>query len=70
MIIGKIEPDDEKIKFNLDITCTNCSSSVPGGIQTSKKYYGTDSFYREIEDFKKTYLCGRCRDKKRVMKNQ
>lgn len=66
MIIGKIEKDEKRVKFNLDIKCSNCKTQVPGGIQTSEKYYGTNSFYKEIENFKKTYLCGRCRDKKRV----
>ncbi len=66
MIIGKIKKDEKRVKFNLDIKCSNCKTQVPGGIQTSQKYYGTDSFYKEIEHFKKNYLCGRCRDKKRV----
>ena len=68
MIIGKIKNDEKRIKFNLDIRCSKCKTKVPGGIQTSEKYYGTDPFYKEIEDFKKNYLCGKCRDKKRVEK--
>lgn len=37
-------------------------------MQASEKYYGSDSFKTEISDFKKNYLCGICRDKKRVFK--
>lgn len=66
MIIGKIKKNEKRVKFNLDIKCSNCKTQVPGGVQASEKYYGTDSFYKEIKDFKKNYLCGRCRDKKRV----
>ena len=66
MIIGKIRKDEKRIRFNLDIKCSNCKAQVPGGIQTSEGYYGTDSFYKEIEEFKKKYLCGKCRDRKRV----
>ncbi len=66
MIIGKIKKDEKRVKFNLDIKCSNCKTQVPGGVQTSERYYGTDSFYKEIEYFKENYLCGRCRDKKRV----
>ena len=66
MIIGKISKGDKKVKLNLDIFCTICGKKVPGGIQTSEKYYGTEDFKRQLVDFKKTYLCGQCRDKKRV----
>ena len=66
MIIGKINKDEKRVKFNLDITCSNCKRRVPGGMQTSEKYYQTDSFHKEVEEFKKKYLCGKCRDKKRV----
>jgi hypothetical protein len=66
MIIGKIDEGEKKIKLNLDLSCTNCGKKVPGGIQTSEKYYKTEEFSKELEDFKKNYLCGQCRDKKRV----
>ncbi len=68
MIIGKIKKNEKKVKLDLDIYCTNCGKKVPGGIKTSEKYYGTKSFLKEVEDFKKNYLCGICRDKKRVTK--
>ena len=68
MIIGKIKKNEKKVKLDLDIYCTNCGKKVPGGVKTSEKYYGTKSFLNEVEDFKKNYLCGICRDKKRVNK--
>ena len=67
MIIGKIKKNERTIKFDLDIKCTNCGKKVPGGIKTSKKYYDTDEFKLEVKNFKKNYLCGKCRDRKRVM---
>ncbi len=66
MIIGKINKNEKKIKFHLDIKCTKCGKAVPGGMQTSENYFGTDSFKLEIDNFKKNYLCGICRDKKRL----
>jgi hypothetical protein len=69
MIIGKIDEGEKKIKLKLDIFCTNCDKKVPGGIQTSERYYDTEEFLKELDDFKKNYLCGKCRDKKRVEKN-
>lgn len=67
MIIGNIRPGDKKIRFNLEIWCSACKTKVPGGIQSSERHYGTDAFYKEVEEFKKNYLCGRCRDKKRII---
>ena len=69
MIIGKISEGDKKVELNLDISCTNCGKKVPGGIRTSEKYHGTDAFLKELDDFKKNYLCGQCRDKIRIGKN-
>ena len=66
MIIGKINKGEKRKRFKLDIICSNCKIRVPGGMQTSEKHYGTDSFKEEIEVFKKNYLCGKCRDAKRV----
>ncbi len=68
MIIGKIKKNEKKVKLNLDIYCTSCGKKVPGGIKTSEKYYDIKLFLKEVEDFKKNYLCGICRDKKRVNK--
>ncbi len=68
MIIGKINKNEKRVKFLLDIHCTNCGKKVPGGLQASEKFYGTEPFKKELENFKKDYLCGICRDKKRVNK--
>jgi len=68
VIIGKINKNEKRVKFVLDIHCTNCGKKVPGGLQASEKFYGTKPFKKELELFKKNYLCGICRDKKRVDK--
>ena len=68
MIIGKILENEKKIKFNEEIHCNGCGVVVPGGLQTSETYYQTDNFKKELEEFKRNYLCGICRDKKRVEK--
>ena len=68
MIIGKISENDEKVKFNVPIYCNDCNKQVPGGIVSEKKYSQTSAFRIELENFKKNYLCGICRDKKRVNK--
>ena len=69
MIIGKIQKDEKTTRLNTNINCTNCGKSVPGGIKTSEKYSITDDFKKELEEFKGNYLCGICRDKKRVNKS-
>lgn len=66
MRIGNFTNNESTIKFNLNLNCTNCGKKVPGGMLTSKKYFGSYSFFLEIDDLKKTYLCGICRDKKRI----
>ena len=66
MIIGKINENEPKVRFNLNLNCTKCGKNVPGGMMTSEKYFGTYSFMLEVDDFKKNYLCGICRDKKRI----
>ena len=68
MIIGKIKKNENAIRLNTDINCSNCGKSVPGGIKTSEKYFKTNEFKKELEEFKQKYLCGICRDKKRVNK--
>ena len=69
MIIGKISENEKIVKFDIEIHCTNCGKKVPGGLKTSEKYYQTEAFKIELEDFKRNYLCGICRDMKRVNKN-
>jgi len=68
VIIGKINKNEKRVKFLLDIHCTDCGKKVPGGLQASEKFYGTEPFKKELENFKKDYLCGICRDKKRLEK--
>jgi len=68
VIIGKINKNEKRVKFVLDIHCTNCGKKVPGGLQASEKFYGTEPFNTELKQFKKNYLCGICRDKKRLEK--
>lgn len=68
MIIGKISENEERVKFNVPIHCTDCNKQVPGRIITGIKYSQTKAFRVELENFKKNYLCGICRDRKRVNK--
>jgi len=68
MIIGKILKNEKRVKFNVEINCNDCGASVPGGLQTGESYFQTDDFKKELEEFKQNYLCGICRDKKRVKK--
>ncbi len=68
MIIGKISKNEKTVRFNVEINCTNCGKKVPGGMKAGKKYYQTKSFKIELENFKTSYLCGICRDKKRLEK--
>jgi hypothetical protein len=55
--------------LKIDINCTSCKKKVPGGIKASEKYSNTDDFKKELKKFKENYLCGICRDKKRVNKS-
>jgi len=68
MIIGKILENEKRVKFNVEISCNDCGVDVPGGLQTGESYFQTDNFKIELEEFKQGYLCGICRDKKRVKK--
>jgi hypothetical protein len=65
VIIGRVLENEKKVKFQEEIACTNCGKKVPGGLQTGESYYQTPEFKEELENFKKNYLCGICRDKKR-----
>jgi hypothetical protein len=69
MIIGKIAKNEKMIKFDREIHCTSCGKLVPGGLKTGEKYYESHEFEIEFKEFLKNYLCGICRDKKRVEKN-
>jgi DNA-directed RNA polymerase subunit RPC12/RpoP len=66
VIIGKILENEIRVKFDEVIHCNNCGKQVPGGLQTGKSYYQTKPFEIELEKFKKSYLCGICRDKNRL----
>ena len=66
MIIGKVHKNEKKIKFNINLKCIKCGKKVPGGMKTGENYFGADAFKTEIVNFKKNYLCGVCRDKKRL----
>ena len=35
-------------------------------MKSGENYFKTIEFNKELEKFKKTYLCGVCRDKKRI----
>jgi hypothetical protein len=69
MNIGKISKNEKILKFNASIHCTDCGKQVPGGLKTGEAYYQTKEFEIELENFMKKYLCGICRDKKRLKKN-
>ncbi len=68
MIIGRILENEKRVKFNVEIHCNVCGILVPGGLQTGESYFQTDDFKNELKEFKRNYLCGICRDKKRVKK--
>ena len=66
MKLGKFSNQENTVRFHLNLNCTKCEKSVPGSMLTSKKYFGSYSFFLEIDDLKKKYLCGRCRDEMRI----
>lgn len=69
MIIGEIQKGEKTVRLKIDINCTNCNKKVPGGIKASEEYSKTIEFKDELKEFKENYLCGICRDKKRVNKS-
>lgn len=68
MIIGRVLENEKRVKFNVEINCNNCGVKVPGGLQTGESYFETNEFKNELQELKRNYLCGICRDKKRVEK--
>ena len=70
MIFGNFPKNERKIRIDIEIHCSNCQKQVPGGLQTGEKYFETEEFKKELEEFKKKYLCGVCRDKKRIIKRE
>ena len=66
VIFGTVSGDEPVVRLNLEIRCSSCKKTVPGGVTISKRHYGSDGFDAEIQAFMRGYLCGICRDKKRV----
>ena len=66
MKLGKIAENENQVRLDVEIHCNDCGKKVPGGIKTGEKYSQTKEFEIELEKFKQNYLCGICRDKKRV----
>ncbi len=65
MIIGRVLENEKRVKFDVEIHCNNCGKNVPGGLQTGESYFQTHEFRIELDNFKKNYLCGICRDHNR-----
>ena len=65
MRIGDFPDTEERTRIEIEIFCRQCSKRVPGGIVTGKRYAESDKFLRDVEELKRRYLCGVCRDKKR-----
>lgn len=68
MIIGNIEKNEKTIKFSIELNCSNCAKKVPGSMKASEKFFNSKEFPAKIKSFRKDYLCGICRDKKRTSK--
>ena len=66
VIFGTVSGDEPVVRLNLEIRCSSCKKTVPGGVTISKRHYGSDGFDAEMQAFMRGYLCGICRDKKRV----
>ncbi len=66
MLIGNADKGSERIRFSLDLRCTRCQKRVPGGMAAAERYFGTHSFFLEVDRLKKAYLCGACRDLRRA----
>ena len=59
---------EKKIELRVEIYCTNCGKKVPSGLKAGEIFSKTEEFKIELKEFMKNYLCGICRDKKRVTK--
>ncbi|WP_299290583.1 hypothetical protein [Nitrosopumilus sp.] len=68
MKIGNFPDSERRIRLEIEIHCTKCGKQVPGGIQTGEKYAQSAEFQHDLKELKENYLCGICRDKKRVQK--
>ena len=70
MILGEISENEETLRFEVKLYCSECKKKVPGGMKAGLKFYHSDKFQEELEKFKENYLCGICRDKKRRNTNK
>ena len=68
MILGGIADGEHRVRITERILCSNCSKEVPGGITIPERILGTPEFYNLLKEFKISYLCGTCRDSRRVAK--
>ena len=68
MILGIISGDEPVVRLNLNIRCSNCKKSVPGGMTVSRRHHDSDGFGADLREFMEGYLCGTCRDKERIAK--
>jgi len=66
MILGRIEEGQRRTRLECEMRCTSCSKRVPGGIVVAEGFDKTEEFCRMLESLKSTYLCGICRDARRV----
>lgn len=66
MLLGDVGRDETRVLVDMKLHCTQCSKEVRGNVYTSQRLHGTAEFDRQSKEFQKVYLCGRCRDRKRV----
>ena len=68
MKIGNFQDSEKTVRLEIEIFCKECGKQVPGGILTGEKYAQSAEFKKDIEELKENYLCGICRDRKRVQR--
>ncbi len=68
MKIGNPPESERMVRLKIKIHCTECGKRVPGGVQTGEEYGRSLEFQKDVKRLKENYLCGICRDKKRVQK--
>lgn len=66
MILGRIKEGQRRTRLKCEMRCTSCSKRVPGGIVVAEGFDKTEEFCRMLESLKSAYLCGICRDARRV----
>lgn len=70
MIVGRIDPGERTVRFELDLRCSDCGRSVPGGMKASEAFYNSAAFCEEIGRLVRGYACGPCRDRRRAKSSQ